>query len=1030
MALVRNDALAEYGSGPRRQKSRGFVTVREPAKGFFIAGSCIEDLNGVYAPVRESSATSLHKMRLAYRNDQNGWLMALIITTPASRRRFKEARGRVRLAGSSEESSEDETLGMEWCLIDPAGRDRFAHKGDTVIPGAGHRWWHLHRPSLGAKPVEEVVWYDAREDEYETAAEDEDEFEARGRAQRSGERRELIEAQPDDEDELPWQIIALLDFGVVQDLRAARRNHERQINAAKAGKNLPKPGPACLEACCRPGCWMFRVSAERGVEVRTAPSNLSRKRGRVAVGEYLRGIEQRGSWLRLSKEYSRGHDSGSESDNNEPAELWVAMEGADGNARLVEVREEDGISYAVPADDGPEADLFDRPFEPRLEEPGAENQNDEAEDENDDATINEDCDAYIRAALPSWTLAERAVGDKICLEGLSDPTYNGEFATVATPLDSRGRHVVCLTESGARISVKVSNLRPPVTPEVGTLGHAAWKLGLTLTELGLGRHDGDNTHHLHSGRERLEAGFRAVQRDALEAASTLRAEWELAYKRLEAAFADMLATHDVDAGRECNAREQVHGAFDCKGCIESNNPLPPHMLVESGVLGTRAAIAGRLAGNENSIANVEEGVRALRQLLADEHRRLSRCAGVTWPPRAAELPRAPPESADSLRLRLTLVRALLRCRRDDEALKEVRAAVRAHPYSAAALQWQGRCLLRLARREEGLQALGAAVNVGPSGGCDSEWGHMGAASRLKALRRGQRCRIRAEDEYARGNFAAAATRYGEALASTPSDDKWGRATLLANRAACYRRERSLRKAIEDCDVALALFPRYGRALFRRAACLLEAGLSVEAVRAFEVLLGIDREWPDLCNWLVRAHAHVKRSERNDRSRFASTKPKRGNKCPGDEVGVDGELNGSDYYSVLGVSQDATEKQLKRAYRLMSLKYHPDKEGGSTRAFQLIATAYKTLSDVEKRALYDDGADVKKGRGASDSESESGKDERSLREEVERKYFPERYKFWPFGDPFIEKRKLIARRSRRMGEPKWHQKDDWEPVPPK
>ena len=31
----------------------------------------------------------------------------------------------------------------------------------------------------------------------------------------------------------------------------------------------------------------------------------------------------------------------------------------------------------------------------------------------------------------------------------------------------------------------------------------------------------------------------------------------------------------------------------------------------------------------------------------------------------------------------------------------------------------------------------------------------------------------------------------------------------------------------------------------------------------------------------------------------------------------------------------------------------------------------------------------------------------LREEVERKYFPERYKFWPFGDPFIEKRKQVC-----------------------
>ena len=113
----------------------------------------------------------------------------------------------------------------------------------------------------------------------------------------------------------------------------------------------------------------------------------------------------------------------------------------------------------------------------------------------------------------------------------------------------------------------------------------------------------------------------------------------------------------------------------------------------------------------------------------------------------------------------------------------------------------------------------------------------------------------------------------------------------------------------------------------------------------------------------------------------------------------------DFYSVLGVSTDATEAQLKRAYRLRSLKVHPDKKGGSAAAFQLVATAYETLSNPEKRQLYDDGVDVnkkkKKKKGAyddesSESEDEDGNKKKSLREEIERKYFPENFKFWPFG----------------------------------
>ena len=124
------------------------------------------------------------------------------------------------------------------------------------------------------------------------------------------------------------------------------------------------------------------------------------------------------------------------------------------------------------------------------------------------------------------------------------------------------------------------------------------------------------------------------------------------------------------------------------------------------------------------------------------------------------------------------------------------------------------------------------------------------------------------------------------------------------------------------------------------------------------------------------------------------------------------IHTDDYYTVLGVTTDATEAQLKRAYRLRSLKYHPDKPTGSTALFQLIRTAYDTLTDTDKRRAYDEGADVNKPQDAdSDEEGET----QSLREEVERKYFPERYKFWPFGDPFIEKRKIAKRKAQRQAQ---------------
>ena len=127
------------------------------------------------------------------------------------------------------------------------------------------------------------------------------------------------------------------------------------------------------------------------------------------------------------------------------------------------------------------------------------------------------------------------------------------------------------------------------------------------------------------------------------------------------------------------------------------------------------------------------------------------------------------------------------------------------------------------------------------------------------------------------------------------------------RAACHRRDRGLKSALADCELALLIFPRYPRALFRRALCLLEAQRPKDALAAFEHLLRVDRKWPKLLDWLVRAVAQARRVESNSGS---------GRKDSGsfDEDGAASSGN-EDYYAVLGVSTDATEAQLKRAYRL-------------------------------------------------------------------------------------------------------------------
>jgi len=60
----------------------------------------------------------------------------------------------------------------------------------------------------------------------------------------------------------------------------------------------------------------------------------------------------------------------------------------------------------------------------------------------------------------------------------------------------------------------------------------------------------------------------------------------------------------------------------------------------------------------------------------------------------------------------------------------------------------------------------------------------------------------------------------------------------------------------------------------------------------------------------------------------------------------------DYYKILGVSQDASKEEIKRAYRKMAHKYHPDKKDGDEKKFKEINEAYQILSNDQKRQQYD------------------------------------------------------------------------------
>ena len=68
-----------------------------------------------------------------------------------------------------------------------------------------------------------------------------------------------------------------------------------------------------------------------------------------------------------------------------------------------------------------------------------------------------------------------------------------------------------------------------------------------------------------------------------------------------------------------------------------------------------------------------------------------------------------------------------------------------------------------------------------------------------------------------------------------------------------------------------------------------------------------------------------------------------------------ELMGkSDYYAIMGVSRNATDEDLKKSYKKLAIKFHPDKNHApqASEAFKKVSKAYSCLTDATKRRYYD------------------------------------------------------------------------------
>jgi tetratricopeptide (TPR) repeat protein len=182
--LVGPGGMVPHSGGGGRRRHGGYVRVQDPAVGFFISGSSIKAMNGLYRRINRVRKATIHnEFHLAYEHLRNNWMMALV-------------------KGPNDDYTPVGGEESEWVIVDPYGTDQFGHKGNSYIPGSGTRWQHVKRRSpLGGPPTDEM-------------------------------KMSLASDYENDLEQLPWQVIAILDESMFEKLRRQDAYHFHQIQHA------------------------------------------------------------------------------------------------------------------------------------------------------------------------------------------------------------------------------------------------------------------------------------------------------------------------------------------------------------------------------------------------------------------------------------------------------------------------------------------------------------------------------------------------------------------------------------------------------------------------------------------------------------------------------------------------------------------------------------------------------------------------------------------------------------------------------
>lgn len=204
---------------------------------------------------------------------------------------------------------------------------------------------------------------------------------------------------------------------------------------------------------------------------------------------------------------------------------------------------------------------------------------------------------------------------------------------------------------------------------------------------------------------------------------------------------------------------------------------------------------------------------------------------------------------------------------------------------------------------------------------------------IRRLREIERLKEEANKLFSHGDIDGAIESYSKLLLQEPSNKNFN-STILANRSAAFMKKSDYTSALTDINESIKLNPDYIKAYMRRGHIFTHLGQFKEAFEDYELVKQKDPHYPELDNSIRLTKLEEKKSKRKN------------------------------YYKILGVEQNATSIEIKKAYKKMALQNHPDKNSETEekrlmaeQKFKDIGEAYTILSNPEKRQRYDAGEDI-------------------------------------------------------------------------